>query len=406
MSRRSLVSASSLNLVALALQLALRVVGLGLLAFVLGPAGQGEVALAYLVATVGAGAAAVGLETALMRSAALHATRLGARAAVWTQSAVVLVASACLLAALAAVLSPPLAVMAGLAALPSLLFLRLAASCALGEGRDWSFVALTTLPWAAVGAALSALAAAGSLTTDAALAAFASATVLTAAASAAVLAARQRPAFDRAPWRNEAYRTGARVYPGTFAQLANYRFDQLVIAALLSRADLGMYVLAVAASEAGSLPAQATANAVLPRAATERRSFVRPAVLGAAVGLLVVPVFVAAVLLLLPAYEGALLPFFVLLPGMVAISLAKVLAAAVVGRGEPGRVSQLTLLALAATVVATVTLVPLFGLAGAAAASSLAYAVLAAALVRATGRPKRRRPAPARVFGLDAPEAV
>jgi O-antigen/teichoic acid export membrane protein len=283
-----------------------------------------------------------------------------------------------------------LAVEFGVAALPGLLFTRLAASCALGEGRDRTFAILTVLPWATNAVTVTLLAFLDELTSQAALVAFTASTIGVALLSFVAVVSWLRPRVDLTPWRNDAYATGIRVFPGVLAQLGNYRLDQVVIAATLPSADLGLYTVAVAGSEAGTLPAQATANAIMPRArqADQTRLFLRAGAVSAALVVLVVPLFVAAVAFGLPGYEDALLPFFVLIPGAAALAASKVLAAVVTGRGDPWQASRVALVTLGVTAVATGTLVPLFGIIGAAFASTFAYGLSAWLLLRAAMRPR------------------
>ena len=76
---RSVLGATSLNATALALQVAFRAVSLVVLAYSLGPSGQGEVALGYLVSTVGIAIGSLGLDVALMRSSPTVEVRDAAR---------------------------------------------------------------------------------------------------------------------------------------------------------------------------------------------------------------------------------------------------------------------------------------------------------------------------------------
>lgn len=387
---RALFATSSVNAAAMAAQLAFRVLALALLAAALGPAGQGTVTLGHLVATVGAGVLSLGVDVAVMRTAAIAHLRRDAHHAVWTQA---LVAAAVAIVAAAAVLvaaeptTGEIAVAAGFAALPGLLLMRLAGSCAVAESRYADLAALTIVPWAVYATSLVVLQVVGALTPTAALLAFVVTMTCLAVAAAAATARWLRIGLVRAPWKSETYATGIRVLPGMLAHLANFRLDQLAIAALLSREDLGLYAVAVAASEVGMLPAQAVANAVLPQASQARpptsRVILTASAVTAALVLCVAPPFVLVIELGLPRYEASLVPFFLLLPGTAALAVTKVLAAYVTGRGSAWDASRVTLLTLAVTASATLALIPLFGLAGAAIASSVAYGTSAYLMIRA-----------------------
>ena len=387
---RTFFRASSVVGAAMASGLTLRVVSAGLLAFVLGPTGQGTVVLATLIATLGAGVASLGLEAALMSTAALARTRAAARCAVWTQTLSVAGVTVAVLLPLTLWVDTGQAVVAGLIALPGLLFNRLTAACALGERREWSFAWMTVLPPCAYALVVGALAATDSLTTGSALQAFGACALATAVISGATSMSWLGLGIDWKPWRNDAYILGIKAFPSLLAQLGNYRFDQLVIAVFLSRTQLGLYAFAAAASEVGTLPAQATANALIPRVSRDRNAhshpFLRIGLISGALALLAIPVFVAVVLVVLPDYEDSLAPFLVLLPGMVALALSKVLAAVIFGTGNAWVLSRVSLLALALTVPVTLLLTPTLGIVGAGLASSIAYCFAAWMLYRAAVR--------------------
>jgi O-antigen/teichoic acid export membrane protein len=375
---------------ALGLALGLRVLSIALLALELGPAGQGTVALAALIATLGAGLASVGLEPGLLTTAALPVSRPSARAALWTQTLVVAVAVTAALAAIAVVGHVEDAIVVGVLAVPALLFLRLAAACALGEHRPRVFVALTVLPWLAYFAWIAGLAASETLTQRSALIALAGSLVATAFCSAIPVAWTFKPRLEL-PWRSRTYSVGLRVFPGFVAQLANYRFDQLVVAAVLSRSQLGLYTVAVAGAEAGTLPAQGTASAVIPdatRTKSERGSYRSAAVVSAGLALAAAPIFVLALWIVLPEYRDSLVPYALLLPGVAAVAASKVVAAHMIGRGQSWATSEVALKTLIVSVPLTLLVIPLFGIVGAAIASSISYAIMLWLLLRASRRPR------------------
>jgi O-antigen/teichoic acid export membrane protein len=72
-------------------------------------------------------------------------------------------------------------------------------------------------------------------------------------------------------------------------------------------------------------------------------------------------------------FDDAVVPFLWLLPGSVALSGTKILAAYVFSRGRPLLNAQIAAATLAIGLAADFLLIPLFSVPGAAAASSLAY---------------------------------
>ena len=376
---------------------ALRALALIVVAGELGPRRQGEVALAQAIALVGGAVANFGLEVGLVRAAAMPAQRRAAAAVFWTHSALVAAATAVVVAVLAIAGAGTGAVAAGLVGLAGTVVTRLAAGCALGEGRERSYALLMLLPAAGFAAAAVVLASLDALTTHRALAAFALSPLVAAGALLPFVARWLPPSLARRPWREEPYRTGLAAFPGALAYTANSRLDQLVIAVLLPRADLGLYSVAVAASELTTLPGQAAGNVVLAQASAgrleERGRVTRAAAETAVLVALAVPAFVALVESVLPRYDDSLPLFLVLLPGAAALSTGRVIAAYLAGRGRVWATSRIALVTAGATLVLDVALIPTVGVMGAAIASSLAYAAAAALLFAAA---RELEPAPPR----------
>lgn len=364
--------------------IALRALALLVLAGELGPRRQGEVALAQAIALVGGAVANCGLDVGLVRAAAVPAERRAAAGVFWTHSAAVTVVAALVVASLAAAGQGSGAVSAGVAALAGTVVTRLAAGCALGEGRERAYALLMLAPAAAFAAAVVALAATGEATTHRALAAFALAPVVSAALLLPFVARWLPLGLVRRPWEAGPYRTGFAAFPGALATTANARLDQIVIAILLPRADLGLYSVAVAASELTTLPGQAAGNVVLAQASAgrlgERRAVTRAAVETAVLAALAVPAYIALVETVLSRYDDSLDLFLVLLPGAAALSTGRVIAAYVAGRGRVWATSRIALAAAVLTLVLDLALIPTVGVSGAAIASSLAYAAAAVML--------------------------
>ena len=108
-----------------------------------------------------------------------------------------------------------------------------------------------------------------------------------------------------------------------------------------------------------------------------------------AVALLMIPAAIAMILILLPAFESSIPPFLVLLPGVVSLSVAKVVGGYMAGIGRPGINSSVAIASFGVNVVANLLLIPPFGIIGAAAASLVSYSfnavLLTAIAARVTG---------------------
>jgi O-antigen/teichoic acid export membrane protein len=181
----------------------------------------------------------------------------------------------------------------------------------------------------------------------------------------------------------EAVRYGSRAWVGSLARFLNFRTDQILMGFLASEAALGVYAVAVNASEVLLYLPAAMATALLPAAArsdaglrTEHalRAFRSAALVTTAAGI------VAAVLgpLLLPVifgapFEASVAPFLWLLPGALGFVSVAVFSYALVAGSSPGLSSLGPLASLVVGVVLDLVLIPRFGASGAAAAASAAF---------------------------------
>jgi O-antigen/teichoic acid export membrane protein len=196
----------------------------------------------------------------------------------------------------------------------------------------------------------------------------------------------------------ELFRYGLPYYPGSLTSFFSYRADVYLLALLLAdpAAPLGYYSLSVSFAELVFFLPNAVAAFFFPHVAggnPEDSARQVPLVsrvtllVTAATGLALVPASYIAIHWLLPSFEQSLAPLYILLPGVVAISVSKVLAGYLSGLGRTGTTSVVSIAAFALNVVINILLIPPFGILGAAAASlisytasSIAYSVLSARL--------------------------
>lgn len=181
----------------------------------------------------------------------------------------------------------------------------------------------------------------------------------------------------------EALRFGSRAWVGSLARFLNFRTDQILMGFLASEAALGVYAVAVNASEALLYLPAATATALLPvaarteaglRAEQALRAFRSAVVVTAVAGL------VAALLgpVLLPLvfgseFDASVAPFLWLLPGALGFAAIAVFSNALVAGSSPGLSSAGPLVALVVGIGLDLILIPRFGASGAAAAASAAF---------------------------------
>jgi O-antigen/teichoic acid export membrane protein len=187
----------------------------------------------------------------------------------------------------------------------------------------------------------------------------------------------------RAALLRESIRFGVRAWAGGFAHFLNARTDQILIALIASEATLGVYAVAVNASEILFYLPTAVAAALLPAVAREEardRAAQRTLAIFRAVTLVTgAAILLAAILgpVLIPLvfgdpYRGAVDPFLWLLPSALGFAASATFSSALVASGAPGLSSLGPAVSLVLGIALDLVLIPAYGASGAAAASSAA----------------------------------
>jgi O-antigen/teichoic acid export membrane protein len=192
------------------------------------------------------------------------------------------------------------------------------------------------------------------------------------------------------------FRYGLPFYPGSITTFFSSRIDVFLLAALLTEASapLGWYSMAVSAAEMVFLFPEAVSTVFFAHVAASSRSdsdrqvtmVSRVTLSLTAIGaLLVAPFATVVIAVLLPAFAPALPALYVLLPGVMSLSVAKVVTDYISGLGMPGATSAIYVTAFVVNVAVNLVLIPRFGIVGASAASLVSYstAALLATLVAA-----------------------
>jgi O-antigen/teichoic acid export membrane protein len=184
---------------------------------------------------------------------------------------------------------------------------------------------------------------------------------------------------------------GLRGQVGNVLQFLGVRLDLLIVPALVDLRAAGIYVVAVRMADVVGQVATAVSTLVFPRVAghgdaqstilTERAT--RLTLIAVAIPAIVIGIGAEPILRLVfgEVYAEGAGALIVLLIAMVPLSLTRIIAADLKGRGRPGLVSWASLLSAVATVVLDLALVPALGIGGAAVASLLAYAAGAIAIL-------------------------
>jgi O-antigen/teichoic acid export membrane protein len=186
-------------------------------------------------------------------------------------------------------------------------------------------------------------------------------------------------------------RIGAQVHPGSVAAQVAFRLDLLVVGALSSDTDAGLYSLALTLADAVFFVPRTLALAALQRQTKEDHS---PAVAYTVrftkwIGLLSVGLAAVAVVVADPAivavfgsaWRGTIVPFIVLAGALLAVGIEVPLRNILVRIAPPWTLSVASLALVLANVGGTVVLTIPFGITGAAIASVLAYWLYAGILI-------------------------
>jgi O-antigen/teichoic acid export membrane protein len=179
---------------------------------------------------------------------------------------------------------------------------------------------------------------------------------------------------------------GIRYHGGVALLFLLFRADVFLVNAMKSREAVGLYALAVTLAELVYLLSDSVAQAIVARQASgdvEDATAItalamRMTLLGAAG---VAGALAVAGPWLLPlaygqAFRDSVVPFLILLPGVVAFAVGRPVAALLAAVDAPWLVAGLSAAAFAIDLVLAVLLIPPLGIAGAAWASTVAYTLL------------------------------
>jgi stage V sporulation protein B len=216
------------------------------------------------------------------------------------------------------------------------------------------------------------------------------------AALPSVLAACRAVGWRRLRWdgayARDAISMGWRGQIGNIFLFLNLRFNHVLVAMLAGLSAAGVYLIASRVAEAIIQVASASGTLLFPQVArgssqdtslterTVRLTLVVVLVLAASVFATASPVLTVA---FGAEFERGATALRILVLAMLPLTLVRLLAGDLKGRGRAGLVSLGTAVGLIASVSVTLLLVPSYGVEGAALASLVAYAATAAVLVLA-----------------------
>jgi len=267
----------------------------------------------------------------------------------------------------------------------------------LGTNRPMHFAGLSLAQWAVTLAIQIGFAVAGRLTPTTALVAWAFGAAVSLAWGLRLLS---RDAPLRLGIRRDVVRRllgfGIKGYAANLMMFFNYRLDSLIVNGLVGVASLGIYSIAVSLAEVIWYAAGAIGTVMFPHVTgLERREAdrVTPIVTRNVyfITLLgVVAMFALSRWVILLAFGQAMLPalipLWLLLPGILSLSGSKVIASYLSGIGRPEYATAIAGGTVVITVILDLLLIPRYGIAGAAVASSIVYTAAAIASVYALRR--------------------
>lgn len=180
---------------------------------------------------------------------------------------------------------------------------------------------------------------------------------------------------------------GLKAHLSNLITFLNYRLALYLVSYTLGAAATGKYTLSIQLAEMLWLISSSASMVIFPESAAHSKSPVQLHRMVRKVGAAVFQVTLAGALVAaavapfaIPwifgaAYEGAVLPFILLLPGIACWSYMSVLSNSVAGMGYQHVNIQTALLCLSVNIVGDLVAIPRFGVVGAAAVSSIAFCV-------------------------------
>ena len=180
----------------------------------------------------------------------------------------------------------------------------------------------------------------------------------------------------------ESVNYGVKGYTANLMTFLNYRLDMFLIMYLLSMKELGYYSISVMIAEQLSFVSVASAIVLFPRVSSQkaneenitpvvcRVNFLITLLGGGCLALIAKPGISWA---FTESFSPAVIPLCYLIPGVVALSISKILASDLSGRGKIHYSMYISSVALVCNIILNIVLIPQYGISGAAVASSVTY---------------------------------
>lgn len=180
---------------------------------------------------------------------------------------------------------------------------------------------------------------------------------------------------------------GGKAYLANLMTFFTYRLDIFLVNFFLSPIQVGYYSLAVGLAEFLWYIPNATSTILFPRITSlkseEARKFT-PKVMRHILFIIIIAAlclfsFSKFIIKIMygKLFFPSLIPLWLLLPGVIMLSIGKITSSDLLGRGKPIYATIISAVTLLVTIVLDLWLIPRFGIAGAAIASTIAYSLSA-----------------------------
>ncbi|MCK4420356.1 oligosaccharide flippase family protein [candidate division WOR-3 bacterium] len=179
---------------------------------------------------------------------------------------------------------------------------------------------------------------------------------------------------------------GIKAHTSNILAFLNYRLDMFLVNFFINPLAVGYYSISVGIAERLWLVSRSASTVLFPRVASEkdenRRKEFTPIVSRNVLFITFVgAIFIyflsrwAILLLYSEAYLASVRPLQLLLPGIVALSISRVLANDIAGRGKPILNTYMSAVTISVNIGLNILWIPTFGIEGAALASTVSYIV-------------------------------
>lgn len=180
---------------------------------------------------------------------------------------------------------------------------------------------------------------------------------------------------------------GFKNYFANLTQFFNYRLDTFIVNFFGGSTNVGLYSTGVATAELLWYMPNAVSGALFPKSASLEKEHSSRLTSQACRQTLIILIPFSLVFALLgsraipliygTAFQASVIPFLLLLPGIVGLAIGKIIFANLSGSGKPQYATFSAVFALGSTILLDVLLIPAIGIKGAAIASSLSYLLIA-----------------------------